>query len=160
LFLLSVTPMHQVSAGVCCVTVLYPPPPHTQCHTQHTLGPGVTPYPPPCQSNVWATFSPMEGPVKDLYGWSSATVDILAAWGPLIYLPASFFCPRLVERVGLRATITLGITLVFTGTVLRSLTTRAPYAVILAHTGQIFNALAGPLGACRCRRRAGKGCAV
>ena len=31
------------------------------------------------------------------------------------------------------------------GTVIRSLTTQAPYAEILAHTGQIINAAAGPL---------------
>lgn len=97
------------------------------------------------QSNVWATFSPIVTPVREVYGWHSGTVDILAAWGPLIYLPTSFVCPSIVDRIGLRASITLAISLVCAGTVLRSLTTVAPYAIILAHAGQILNACSGPL---------------
>ena len=98
------------------------------------------------QSNVWSTWSPIVDPVQELYGWSSGTVDILAAWGPLIYLPLSFVCPRIVEMIGLRATITLSAALITIGSVIRSITTVAPYAVILAHAGQIFNACAGPFG--------------
>lgn len=58
----------------------------------------------------------------------------------------SFVCPRLVERIGLRATITLAISLAFAGSLLRCITTKAPYALVLAHLGQILNAAAGPLG--------------
>lgn len=70
--------------------------------------------------------------VQEKYGWSSATIDLLAAWGPIVYIPVSLFtagivgacacagtdtcvCPPLAdllpgiaERIGLRATITLG----------------------------------------------------
>ncbi len=53
----------------------------------------------------------------------------------------------LVDRIGLRATITAAAALVFVGTVVRSLTVTAPYALALAHLGQILNAAAGPLGA-------------
>ena len=53
------------------------------------------------QSNVWATWSPMLAPVQKLYGWSSTSVDVLAAWGPLVYLPMSFICPSIVERIGM-----------------------------------------------------------
>ena len=61
-------------------------------------------------------------------------------------MPVSFVCPRLVERIGLRATITLAISLAFAGSLLRCITTKAPYALVLAHLGQILNAAAGPLG--------------
>jgi cyanate permease len=97
------------------------------------------------QSSIWMSWSPVVDQVHTLYGWSTGTVDLLAAWGPIIYVPLAIFTADLVERLGLRASITLGATLSLTGAVIRSITTQAPYALALAHIGQILNAAAGPI---------------
>ena len=44
--------------------------------------------------------------VQSLYGWSTTTIDLLAAWGNIVYLPVSLIVAGLVDRIGLRATIT------------------------------------------------------
>lgn len=97
------------------------------------------------QSCVWMTWSPAEGPVQQLYGWSPTSIDLLAAWGPFILMAVGIFTADLVERVGLRATITIAALLTFLGTVVRCITTVSPYALWLAHLGQILNAISGPL---------------
>lgn len=97
------------------------------------------------QSCVWMTWSPAVGQVQSLYGWSTLNIDLLAAWGPIVYVPLCIFTAKFVDRIGLRASITVAATLTFIGTVIRSLTTRSPWALVLAHTAQILNGAAGPL---------------
>ena len=67
------------------------------------------------QSCVWMTWSPAVTQVQALYGWSTATVDLLAAWGPIIYCPVCLFTANVVERLGLRASITTAATLTLVG---------------------------------------------
>ena len=122
LFLLSVTSMHQVGNVIlkwACSAAGSEGGALLATFECYNTSPGYLPAQPAfvcvanfLQSNVWSTYSPIVGPVQNLYGWSSSTVDILAAWGPIVYMPLCFVCPRLVERIGLRATITLAISLV------------------------------------------------
>ncbi len=51
----------------------------------------------------------------------------------------------MVDRLGLRRSVTLAALLVAIGSSLRCITTKAPYALILANLGQILNAAGGPL---------------
>ena len=97
------------------------------------------------QTLVWMTWSPAVDQVQQLYGWSNATIDLLAAWGPIVYIVFAFCTPALVEGIGLRATITVAAVLTLLGSCVRCFTTQAPYAAILAHFGQILNAFSGPL---------------
>lgn len=97
------------------------------------------------QSCIWATYSPVEGITEDLYGWSSTDIKLLAAWGPIFCLPLVLFMQPLVDRLGLRNTVTVAALFIAVGAGLRCLTTVAPYALGLAHTAQILNSLAGPL---------------
>jgi hypothetical protein len=87
-------------------------------------------------SVVWMTWSPIVDLVQQLYGWSTATIDLMAAWGPLLYVAISLAIPGLVEKFGLRACITIGCTLTLVGATVRSITTQSPYALVLAHIGK------------------------
>lgn len=60
------------------------------------------------QSCLWLTYSPVEDEAKLLYGWSSANIDFFAAWGPGVYAPVVLFAPWVVDRLGLRSSVTLG----------------------------------------------------
>lgn len=97
------------------------------------------------QSAVWMTWSPAVTQVQALYGWPTWSIDLLAAWGPILYVPLAVFTADVVDRLGLRASITVAASLTFTGTIIRSVTTKAPWAEVLAHLGQILNSFAGPL---------------
>lgn len=78
-------------------------------------------------------------------GWNTADITLLAAWGPLVYTLLVLLVPQLVQRLGLRASITAGAVLVLAATSVRCITSAAPWALLLAHLGQILNAAAGPL---------------
>lgn len=38
------------------------------------------------QSCVWLSYSPISDEVRALYGWRKSTINLLAAWGPIIYV--------------------------------------------------------------------------
>ncbi len=94
---------------------------------------------------VWMTWSPIVTQVQHVYGWSTASIDLLSAWGPLVYVLVALPSAAIAQRIGIRGSIALAVSLSLAGTIIRSFTTRAPYALVLAHAGQITNALAGPL---------------
>jgi hypothetical protein len=47
----------------------------------------------------------MDTQVKELYGWSSVTINLLVAWGPIIYIPLVLVSPYFIDRLGLRASV-------------------------------------------------------
>lgn len=67
------------------------------------------------QSCVWMTWSPVQSLVQDMYGWSSGTISLMAAWGPIVYIPVCILTTDLVDRLGMRATVTLAALLTFVG---------------------------------------------
>ena len=76
------------------------------------------------QSWVWLTYSPIEeevpaarsrgcadrgarrrSQVKDMYGWTTADVTLLVAWGSIIYIAVVFFVPAVVRRGALHCAV-------------------------------------------------------
>ena len=97
------------------------------------------------QSVVTITFSPIVDECKTVYGWDSGTVDMFASLGNVVYVSVVMLTPDVVERIGLRASITLAAVLTGASAVMRVFTTAAPYAVILAYTSQVLNAISAVL---------------
>ena len=60
-------------------------------------------------------------------------------------VPAVMISPAFIDKYGLRKSLTFAMTLIFLGCVSRCITTKHPYALILAHIAQILNSLSGPI---------------
>eukprot|EP01106_Pelomyxa_sp_JSP_P017295 TRINITY_DN692_c0_g5_i1.p1 TRINITY_DN692_c0_g5~~TRINITY_DN692_c0_g5_i1.p1 ORF type:complete len:483 (-),score=72.54 TRINITY_DN692_c0_g5_i1:76-1434(-) len=89
------------------------------------------------------TFGPIAPLAYGVYG-SSLDINLLQAWGPIIYLPATIFASWLLDKASLKTSMVLNTALVAIGGVLRCIIYTAPVANYLAHAAQIFNAIAGP----------------
>ncbi|XP_065177837.1 solute carrier family 49 member 4-like [Sycon ciliatum] len=99
------------------------------------------------QSNIWLTYGVIPNETCDYYGVDSWQVDLLAAWGPIIFIPFVFFSSWYLQRYGLRSLVRLGAWLVLIGTGLRCLIPRGYETDLffLVHIGQILNAAVGPI---------------
>ena len=107
------------------------------------------------QCAFWLTFSPVSPSTQRYYGISSATVDLLLNWGPIIFIPSLLFTYLLFNRRnGLRHTVILLAVACFVATVLRVIPSiitspSSPHfktiSLSFIHAGQIINAACGPL---------------
>jgi hypothetical protein len=87
------------------------------------------------QGNIWLTYryffaallvffvsiavndnSPIAGPVQDLYGWDDFTITLLVSWGPLAYIPSIFVAPKILDKIGLRASVSFIHSIHYCGT--------------------------------------------
>ena len=108
------------------------------------------------QSCTWMTWSTITQQTKTMrpdwpYGGASPLGDsfhLLAAWGPLIYVFIVLMAQPVVDRLGLRASITAACVLTASGSLLRCIAiipnVGDTAALLCAHGGQILNAMAGP----------------
>ncbi len=103
----------------------------------------------------WLTFSPISPSTQIYYGISSATVDLLLNWGPILFIPCLPLSYLLFNRKnGLRRTVILLAIAFFVATLLRVIPSiitspsspnfRA-ISLPFIHAGQIINAACGPL---------------
>ncbi|CAF3927367.1 unnamed protein product [Rotaria sp. Silwood1] len=107
------------------------------------------------QCVFWLTFSPISPSTQSFYGISSATVDLLLNWGPIIFIPCLPLTYLLLNRRnGLRHTVVILAIAGFIATFVRvipsiiSSTSSSRFRTIslpFLHTGQIINAACGPL---------------
>ncbi|KAH3745217.1 solute carrier family 49 member 4 protein [Pelomyxa schiedti] len=95
------------------------------------------------QSNIWMTYGPIAPPAQELYE-DSLSISLLAAWGPIMYLPATVLSSWLMDKTGMKLSMVLNAALVAGGALLRCVSQTPPAGAYFAHIGQIFNALAGP----------------
>lgn len=108
-------------------------------------------------SNNWITFSVCYEETHKEYGWDKLQVDWLIAWGPLLFIPTAIFLPYLNKIFTFRALMTISNLLMCIGAVIRSFPpdrisphrdSHGHYSInvlILAHIGQILNAIAAPM---------------
>ena len=99
------------------------------------------------QGGIWLIYGVIAEAVEPLYpGWDSGTIALLAFWGPVGYMIATWPTAWLLDVCGPREACVAGSTLVFVGSVARAAhcaTDRT--GSVLEHAGQIINALAGPV---------------
>ena len=98
---------------------------------------------------AWPSISAVAGPY---FGWDQQAFDYLSSWGPATFVPLAFFAGVFVERVGLRWTIHAAILTIAVGCSLRAASvffadaaSGSKISLILAHLGQLFASLSGPL---------------
>ena len=105
------------------------------------------------QSCTWMTWSTVTEQTKLMrpnwpYGTSFDSFHLLSAWGPLVYVVLVLWAQPIVDRIGLRASITAACMLTASGSVLRCVAIVPALgdtaALVCAHAGQILNAMAGP----------------
>ncbi|XP_065175554.1 solute carrier family 49 member 4 homolog [Sycon ciliatum] len=97
------------------------------------------------QDQIWITFGIIAKQTEDYYDVSSSEVDLLAAWGPIMFIPSMFFCSWLLERRGIRDTIFVAVLLELIGAGVRVFAPPGRRMFGLIHLGQILNGIAGPL---------------
>eukprot|EP01084_Bolivina_argentea_P294754 507282_1 len=100
-------------------------------------------------SNNWISFSVCYDETHALYGWNKNQVDLLTAWGPFLFIPIAIILPYLNKIFTFRALMTISNLLMCIGCVIRSFPPdtipNGNIILILAHIGQILNAIAAPL---------------
>ena len=95
------------------------------------------------QDAVWNTFGPIVNSVQYAYGWSDATVAMMANWGTITFVIIVFPLCWLLETAGLRvATITVA-TLTALGATVRVVTTNETGFLVFAHLCSILNGFSG-----------------
>jgi hypothetical protein len=109
------------------------------------------------QSMIWITFSPIASSAESYFKFNEATIDLLLNWGPIAFIPCLALTYMLLTRQnGLRRCVMLLALIDFIATVIRVIPSvvtspSSPnFSVIcisLMHTGQILNAICGPLSA-------------
>jgi FLVCR family MFS transporter len=107
------------------------------------------------QCLFWITFSPISESAEKHYSISESTVDLLIAWGPILFIPCLPLTYILLnKRNGLRYCILLLSTIGLVSTIIRIIPllivspSSAKYhsiSVPFLHFGQILNAICGPL---------------
>eukprot|EP01119_Soliformovum_irregulare_P010322 TRINITY_DN2538_c0_g1_i3.p1 TRINITY_DN2538_c0_g1~~TRINITY_DN2538_c0_g1_i3.p1 ORF type:complete len:459 (-),score=116.12 TRINITY_DN2538_c0_g1_i3:32-1408(-) len=101
------------------------------------------------QSIIWITFSPVAEATKSFFGVSDAGVNLLLAWGPIIYIPFLFFTGFILNiKGGLRKTLVIAAILDGIAGPLRCLALINPqawWAIYVVSLAQILNAAAGPM---------------
>lgn len=107
------------------------------------------------QCAIWLTFSPISPSTQEYYTISSATVDLLLNWGPIMFIPTLPLTYLLLNtRNGLRRCVTLLAIACFVATLLRVISSiiispSSPNFRVVSlsfiHAGQIINAACGPL---------------
>ena len=110
------------------------------------------------QCLFWLTYSPITQETQAYYGISAATVNLLLNWGPIIYLVVILPAMTLAAKSnGLRKCVMLAASLqcttgcircvpsLFPGTFLQSQGGNQKAGLFFIHTGQILNAVSGPL---------------
>ena len=95
------------------------------------------------QCSVWNTFGPVDLAVRYAYGWSDATVAMMANWGTITFMLAALPLSWMLEARGLRETTLLIAALVSCGSVLRTLSTDTLAFTVLSHAGSVLNGIAG-----------------
>jgi FLVCR family MFS transporter len=101
------------------------------------------------QSIIWITFSPISDTAENYYGINDFQINLLLAWGTIIYIPFAFVSSYILkEKRGLRIVSLLGAFLAALGSSIRCLSILFPkkwYALYILTIGQILNAAVGPL---------------
>jgi len=103
-----------------------------------------------CQQSVlWITFSPIASSAKQYYDTDDFMINLLLAWGAIIYVPFLFFGGWIMnQKGGLRRIILLGAVLCGIAGAIRCLTILNPtawWSLPVVSIGQILNAAVGPL---------------
>ena len=98
------------------------------------------------QGLIWNTWGPIADSAEVVYKWDrgGSTIALLSNWGPIAFVPATIVFPIVINWLGFRYGILLGMFLTCTGAVMRIFTTSYPVATILMHIAHILNGLAGP----------------
>ena len=98
------------------------------------------------QGGIWVTYGVVAEAVKPLYGWDDSTIALLANWGPICYLLAAAPTSYLLDMRGPRSACVVGSGLMLLGGIARICRQQTDaMGTLLAHAGQISNALAGPV---------------
>jgi MFS family permease len=95
------------------------------------------------QSAVWNAFGPVDAALRYAYGWSDATVAVMADWGTVVFLVAVAPLTWLLQRHGLRCATLVAATVVALGSGMHAVTTEPAAFTALAHVGAILNGVAG-----------------
>lgn len=74
----------------------------------------------------------------------SETQRLLTLWDPIWFIPTAISLPYLPHSWSSRLYITLSSAVICIASMLKTITTCKPYALILAHAVQIINGIAGP----------------
>ena len=98
------------------------------------------------QGMVWNTWGPIADSAELVYNWpkGGSTIALLSNWGPIAFVPATFFFPVVISKLGLRYGVLFGMAFTFVGATLRIFTTAYPAATVLMHIGHFLNGFAGP----------------
>jgi FLVCR family MFS transporter len=96
------------------------------------------------QSNNWGTFSTIDAEAVRLYKWDSGVINVLAAWGPISYIPVCLCTPYAVNKIGLSYSVLFASFCTALCCALRCVSFEGTAALYSAHVAQLVNGLAGP----------------
>jgi nitrate/nitrite transporter NarK len=96
------------------------------------------------QSAVWLTFSPISETAEPFYNISAATIALLAAYGPIMFVVTVPFVSWALDSYGLRKMVVLGALVEVVAAGIRCLAT-GPNTVWALHIGQILNGCVGSI---------------
>ena len=98
------------------------------------------------QGMIWNNWGPIADSAEVVYKWDrgGSTIALLSNWGPIAFIPGTLVFPIVINWLGFRYGILLGMFLTCVGAVLRIFTTSFPVATILMHIAHILNGFAGP----------------
>ncbi|XP_028404834.1 solute carrier family 49 member 4 homolog isoform X2 [Dendronephthya gigantea] len=98
------------------------------------------------QNVMWNTWGPIEATARAVYKWDSYVIDLLAAWGSMMYCVTMVPFAWVMDVKGLRVTMLLSAGMAVVGSVLRSIPVgNTQVSTILIHCGQIIIDLMGPV---------------
>jgi len=96
------------------------------------------------QCTVWITYGTLADSTQQYYKVSSATVNLLAAFGPIAFLPVTLHSSWAISALGLKKTVFIASLASAVGACMRSLaTSHETFWLVLV--GQFLNAAAGPI---------------
>ena len=91
------------------------------------------------------TWGPMAGSAHLAFGWGRGSITLLINWSYIMATLVSFPLFWLMNEKGLRVSVLFSCTFLVFGTGLQCITTQTPYVTVLAHIGQSFIGIAGPV---------------
>eukprot|EP00050_Salpingoeca_kvevrii_P009953 m.310531 g.310531 ORF g.310531 m.310531 type:complete len:459 (+) comp25451_c0_seq1:3-1379(+) len=96
------------------------------------------------QCAIWMTFSPVQDQATMLFGFDKTQVALFTLWGPISYLLVGPVIPWILQRISIRAGVTLAAFLCAVATGLRCITRASPWALVLTHISCMINGAAAP----------------
>lgn len=96
------------------------------------------------QCVYWITYGSLADSTKEYYHVSGSTINLLAAFGPIAFIPLSLHSSWAIAALGLRKTVFVGALACTLGAVIRSFAwSRSSFWLV--YVGQFLNAAAGPV---------------